>query len=342
MTVNKTHSRFKKVALCALAVSSLLATSYAKEVNVYSTRQPELIKPVLDAFTNKTGVKVNIIFAKDGLLERLQQEGRNSPADVFLSTDVSSLVNFVEAGVTQTIESETLNKNIPAQYRDSKQQWIGLAKRARILIASKDRVAKDSIQTYEDLADPKWKGKICSRGGKSNYNLALISSIIIEKGEDYAKQWLTGVKNNLAMKPQGGDRDQIRAVVAGQCDIAISNSYYFAGLLADSAEKNMDSVYPIFPNQKDRGTHVNISGAIITKYAPNKGNAIKLLEFLSDSEAQSLYAKEGKEYPLKNGIPVDKYLEPWGTFKSDTLALDKIAAVRKRAGELVDIVGFDQ
>ncbi len=335
-----------KIAIVLSMICGSLMTSQAEEVvNVYSLRQPELIKPIFDAFTKETGIKVQSVFAQNGLLERMEKEGRNSPADVLLTVDIRNLTEAAAAGLGQPIQSDVVNQNIPAEYRDPDGLWVGLTKRARILVASTDRVPKGTLTSYEDLAKPEWKGRICARSGKSNYNVALISSIRIAHGEEAVSQWLKGVKDNLARKPQGGDRDQIRAVVAGECDVAISNSYYLARLLDDpneAASNLKDKVYVIFPNQQDRGTHVNISGALLAKHAPNKDNALKLIEFLSGEQAQQLYAESNREYPLKAGVPLNAHLANWGEFKADETPLSEIAKYHTDSVQLVDKVGFDQ
>ena len=315
------------------------------EVNIYSYRQPYLIDPLLKAFTAETGIKTNIIFAEKGLIERIQAEGRNSPADVLLTTDISNLSQATAAGIAQPVESEVIEAAIPAAYRGEDNTWIGLTRRARVVYASKERVTQDAI-TYEELADPKWRGKICIRSGQHIYNVALIASMIAHHGEDWTEQWLRGVKANLARKPAGNDRLQVKGVYAGECDIAIGNTYYMGAMLTD--EKNPEqkkwanAVNILFPNTGDRGTHVNVSGAVVAKNAPHKENAIKLVEFLVSDKGQEMYAEVNNEYPVKDGVPWSALVESWGTFKPDSISLNEIAALRKTASELVDKVGFDE
>jgi iron(III) transport system substrate-binding protein len=327
-----------------LAALSTPATAQT-EVNVYSLRQTSLIQPLLDSFTQKTGIKTNVIFAQNGLIERIKAEGANSPADVLLTADIGFLTSAVEQGVTQPIKSETVEANIPAGYRDPEGMWVGLTARARVVYASKDRVKQDSI-TYEELADPKWKGKICVRSGQHAYNLALIASMIAHKGEAETKTWLAGLKENLATKPAGGDREQAKAIFSGQCDLAIGNTYYMALMATNEKQPEQQewakSVKVLFPNAADRGTHVNVSGVVLAKNAPNKANAIKLIEYLSSDEAQKLYAELNNEYPLEAGIPLSGIVKSWGALKPDPLPLAEIGKNRKRASELVDEVGFDQ
>lgn len=329
-------------AISATAVSGASADG---EVNVYSYRQPFLVKPLFDAFTEETGVKVNVIFAKKGLIERMAAEGANSPADVLLTVDIGRLTSAVEKGVSQTVSSDTLNKNIPASYRDPEGHWFGLTRRARVVYASRERVAQDAI-TYEELADPKWKGKICIRSGQHVYNVALIASMIAAHGEAKAKEWLEGVKANLAGKPAGNDRAQVKRVYAGECDLAIGNTYYMAKMALNEKQPEQKewaaSVKMMFPNAGDRGTHVNLSGMVMGKHAPNRENALKLMEFLSGAKAQGIYASTNHEYPVGDGIPVSEMVKSWGELKADPVALSKISTLRDRASQLVDEVLFNE
>jgi iron(III) transport system substrate-binding protein len=327
------------------AAFSAPASAQTNEVNIYSMRQNYLIQPLLDTFSKETGVKVNVIFAQNGLIERMAAEGANSPADLLLTADIGFLVNAVDAGVAQPIKSEVVEKNIPANYRDPAGQWVGLTSRARVVYASKERVKQDSI-TYAELADPKWKGKICVRSGQHAYNLALLASVIAHEGEAKAKEWLKGVKANLATKPSGGDREQAKAIFSGQCDIALGNTYYMALMASNDKEPDQkkwaESVKVLFPDATGRGTHTNISGVVLAKHAPNKANAIKLVEFLTSDEAQKIYAELNNEYPLKKGVALSPVVASWGKLNADPVSLADIAKHRKRASELVDEVGFDQ
>jgi len=336
-------------ALAFALLSSAFAASIANaanlgEVNVYSYRQPYLIDPLFKEFTDETGIKVNVIFAEKGLIERIQAEGRNSPADVLLTVDVGNLTQATDAGITQPIQSPALEAAIPPAYRAADNQWFGLTRRARVVYASKERVKLDKI-TYEDLADPKWRGKICIRSGQHVYNVALIASLIAAHGEEWTETWLKGVKSNLARKPAGDDRLQVKGVYAGECDIAVGNTYYMGAMLKNDKEPEQkewaNSVTIIFPNTDDRSTHVNISGAVVAKYAPHKDNAVKLLEFLASDQGQEMYADVNNEYPVKEGIPWSPLVKSWGAFKPDPISLNDIAALRKKASELVDKVGFD-
>ncbi|GFO82103.1 MAG: iron ABC transporter substrate-binding protein [Methyloceanibacter sp.] len=337
---------------CATTLAALITTSAgshalaadAGEVNIYSYRQPYLIDPLLKEFSDETGIKTNVIFASKGLIERIQAEGRNSPADLVLTVDIGNLSQAVAADITQPVESETVDASIPASYRGVNDEWIGLTRRARVVYASKDRVTEDSI-TYEDLADPKWRGKICIRSGQHSYNVALVASMIAHLGPEKTEAWLRGVKANLARKPAGDDRLQVKGVYAGECDLAIGNTYYMGKMLTDEKHPEQkewaNSVKMLFPNTGGRGTHVNVSGAVLAKYAPNKDNALKLIEFLASDTGQHMYAEVNHEYPTKDGVPWSELVQSWGTFKADEISLNEIADLRKAASEMIDKVGFD-
>jgi iron(III) transport system substrate-binding protein len=333
-----------RVALALAAVAGGIAAAAAEEVNIYSYRQPQLIDPLLKAFADKTGVKTNVVYAADGLNERLAAEGRNSPADVLLTVDAGRLSEAKDAGLTQPVESAVLAKQVPAQFRDPGNHWFGLTMRGRVVYASKERVKQDSI-TYEDLADPKWKGKVCIRSGQHVYNTSLLATIIAHKGEAFAETWLKGVRDNLAHKPAGGDREQARDIASGKCDLALGNTYYMA--LMTTNEKNPEqkqwaaAIRLMFPNANDRGTHVNISGVAMAKNAPNRAAALKLMEYLASDEAQKIYATANNEYPVGAGVQPSDIVKSWGALKADPLPLENIAKYRKRASELVDKVNFD-
>jgi iron(III) transport system substrate-binding protein len=344
--------RWTQARAAALAIlifpAFALAAAYAEdpgEVNIYSYRQPYLINPLLEAFTKETGIKANVIFAEKGLIERIQAEGRNSPADLLLTVDVGNLTQATDAGIAQPIESEAIDAAIPQEYRATDDEWIGLTRRARVVYASKDRVAQKGI-TYEELADPKWRGKICIRSGQHVYNVALIASMIAAHGEDWTEQWLRGVKANLARKPAGDDRLQVKGVYSGECDIAVGNTYYMGAMLRDKKHPEQtewaNSVKMLFPNTNDRGTHVNVSGAVLAKNAPHKENAMTLLEFLASDKGQEMYAEVNNEYPVKDGVAWSELVKSWGTFKPDPISLNEIAALRKTASEMVDKVGLDE
>lgn len=329
----------------ALSFSTKLTRAGTEEVNIYSYRQPRLIAPLLRSFTDKTGIKTNIIFAKNGLIERIAAEGRNSPVDVLLTVDIGRLTDAKARGLSQPASSPVINDNIPATYRESEGHWIGLSQRARIIYASKERVKQDTI-SYEELADPKWRGKICARSGQHPYNVALLASILAHKGAEAAEKWAAGVKNNLARKPSGNDRGQVKGIYSGECDIAIGNSYYMAAMQTNEKKPEQQewakSVRILFPNAGDRGTHVNISGAVLAKHSPNKNNGLKLIEFLASEDGQKIYAEIVNEYPLKANVEVSDRVKSWGVLTPDKLALEKIASLRKQASEIMDRVRFDQ
>ena len=328
----------------ATSVLFVPGVSAQGEVNIYSYREPQLIDPLLKAFTDKTGIRTNIVYASAGLNERLAAEGQNSPADLLFTVDAGRLSEAKDAGLTQAVDLASLQQTIPAQFRDPGNHWFGLTMRSRIVYASRDRVKQDTI-TYEELADPKWKGKICIRSGQHVYNTSLTATIIAHKGEAYAEQWLKGLKANLAHKPAGGDREHARDVHSGKCDLAVGNTYYMA--LMATNEKNPEqkqwgaAIKPLFPNANDRGSHVNISGMALAKNAPNKANALKLMEYLASEQAQKIYATANNEYPVNAAVEPSEIVKSWGKLKPDSLPLENIAKYRKKASELVDKVNFD-
>ena len=331
-------------ALFVISGDSPACSDAAGEVNIYSYRQPYLIEPLLKEFSDETGIKTNVIFASKGLIERIHAEGRNSPADVLLTTDLGNLSQAVASGISQPVTSDVIDASIPESYRDVNDEWIGITSRARVVYASKDRVDLDSI-TYEDLADPKWRGKICIRSGQHPYNVALVASMLAHLGPEKTEAWLRGVKENLARKPAGNDRLQVKGVYAGECDLAIGNTYYMGKMLTDKKHPEQKewaaSVKILFPNTAGRGTHVNVSGAVLAKNAPNKDNALKLIEFLASDEGQTMYAEVNHEYPTKDGVAWSELVQSWGTFKADSISLNEIAGLRKAASEMIDKVGFN-
>ena len=318
------------------------APVFGSEINIYSYRQPFLIQPLTDAFTEQTGIKVNVAYLRKGMIERMKAEGKRSPADVVLTVDISRLAAVVEANLTQPVLNKTLEKNIPTIYRDPDNHWFGLTTRARIIYVSKDKVSDGEVTTYENLADPKWKGRICTRSGTNAYTVALTSAIIHHHGAEKAEEWLRSVKNNLARKPQGNDRAQVKAIWAGECDISIGNTYYMGKMLKDPEQKAWaDSVRIVFPVFENGGTHVNISGIALAKHSPNKENAVKLMEFLSSPEAQKIYAFANFEYPIAPNAEPAELVKNWGTFTPDDVNLMDLAKLRSTALKLTEIVDFD-
>lgn len=328
--------------MAAAALGLALTAAQAEEVNIYSYRQPELIQPLLDAFTEETGITTNVAFLNKGMVERLQAEGKRSPADLILTTDISRLAEAVEAGVTQPVESAVLDAQIPANFRDPGNQWFALTSRARIVYASKERVDPAEVTTYEDLADPKWKGRICTRSGTHSYTLALVAAMAHHHGEEATRTWLEGLKANLARKPQGNDRAQVKAIWAGECDISLGNTYYMGEMLADPEQAEWaNSVNVTFPVFEGGGTHVNISGVAMTAAAPNRDNAVKLMEFLASDEAQEIYAEVNYEYPVAPGTEPSELVASWGSFTPDDVNLMDLAPLRGTALRLVEEVNFD-
>lgn len=336
MTFRPLRSLFA-VAMVATGLSPALAA----EVNVYTYREPGLIKPLFDTFTAETGIAVNVIFASNGLEERIAAEGANSPADMLLTVDIARLTKAKDLGITQPIKSAVLEAAIPARDRDPEGHWFGVSERARVIYASKERVTETAM-TYEDLADPKWKGKVCIRSGQHMYNIALISALIGKIGPEKTKAWLDGVKANLARKPSGGDRDVAKDIAAGICDVGLGNTYYVGLMQANPDQKDWAAaIKVIMPTFAGGGTHVNLSGFAIAKNAPNRAEAEKLAEWLVSEKAQMLYASANFEYPVREGVTLSPVVAGFGTLVRDTSPLAEIAGNRAAASELVDAVGFD-
>lgn len=327
----------------ALVIAALVASpAVSEEVNVYSYRQPDLIAPLTDAFTTETGIDVNVAYLDKGMVERMKAEGRRSPADLVFTVDISRLAAIVNEGLTQPIVSDALEANVPSAYRDPDGHWYGLTTRARIIYASKDRVADGEITTYEDLASDMWQDRICTRSGMHAYNIALTSAIVHHQGEAGAKAWLEGIKSNLARKPQGNDRAQVKAIWAGECDIAIGNTYYMGKMLADEEQQDWaNSVNVVFPKFENGGTHVNVSGVALAKHAPNPENALLLMEFLTSPAAQEIYAEINYEYPIAEGTNPDDLVASWGSFTADSVNLMTLAANRPSALRITEEVDFD-
>jgi len=329
--------------LSTVFAALLPTTAMAEQVNIYSFRQPFLIEPILQQFTQQTGIKTKVVFAKKGLIQRLQREGELSPADIVLTSNFSKLLELKDNGLTQPFANDAQrDNNIPARFRDDQRHWLALTQRVRNIYSSKDRRGDLSNIRYEDLADASFRGKICTRSGKHPYNLGLIASMIAHHGVSETEQWLRDVKANLARKPQGNDRAQVKAIKEGLCDVSLGNSYYLGKMLQDENQVAWANAVNLnFPNQQDRGAHINVSGAVITRYAPNKQAAETLLTFLSSEKAQQLYAELNMEYPVKPGVPASELVQSWGEFKADELPLTTIARHRSDALKLVDRVGFD-
>ena len=333
---------FKKSIALAFFISVITSfnVSANEEVNVYSYRQPFLVKPLFDLFTQQSGINVNVVFAKKGMAERLAREGKYSPADILLTTDISRLIELQDRDLLQSVNSSTINNAVPSQYRSQDDTWFALTTRVRNVYSAK-RLGNIDIN-YEDLADIKYQGRICTRSGKHPYNVALVASMVAEYGEEKTLVWLNKLKANLARKPQGSDRAQVQAIHQNLCDISLGNSYYFGKMLLDEKQKVWaDAVNINFPNQANRGAHVNISGMALAKYSPNKNNAQALMEFLVSKPAQQLYAETNMEYPVRIDVKPSKLVASWGEFKADSLPLTTIAKYRKVALKLIDKSQFD-
>jgi iron(III) transport system substrate-binding protein len=314
--------------------------SATPELNLYSARKEALIKPLLDRFTEQTGIQVNLVTGKaDTLLKRLKSEGRNSPADILLTTDAGRLHRAKEAGVTQAFHSEQLNTVVPESYRDPQGHWVGLSIRSRPILYVKGKVDPAELSSYEALAESKWKQRICIRSSSNIYNQSLVASLIAASGEAATETWAKGLVQNLARAPKGGDRDQIKAAAAGQCDIAIANTYYLAGMLNSSKADQRaaaEKMGVFWPNQDGRGAHVNVSGAAVTSSSKNPQMAVKLIEFLASESSQQWYAEVNGEYPVRTGVAIGETLKAWGDFKADTLNLGRLGELNASAVMLMD------
>lgn len=330
------------ISLSFLALSAA-APVLAQDVNIYTTREPGLIQPILDAFSAETGITVNTVFLENGLIERVQAEGESSPADLLMTVDFGALIDLVSAGITQPVQSEVLEAAVPASLRDADGNWFALSGRARVVYAAKE-LDLDSI-TYEDLADEQWRGKLCIRSGQHPYNTAMFAAYLAKHGEDAARTWLEGIKANQARVAAGGDRDGARDIAAGVCDIAVANSYYY-GLMASGAGGDeqkawSDAVKVILPTFEGGGTLVNVSGAAVAAHAPNRDEAVQLLEYLVSDAAQKLYAEANFEYPVSASAEVHPIIAAFGQLQPDSQSLTEVLPFRARASELVDEVNFD-
>ncbi len=326
---------------------SFIFTPYimAKEINIYSHRQPFLINPFLELFTQETGIKTNVVYSKKGLAQRLKAEGENSPADLILTVDIGRLYIYDDLDLLLPIESKKLINNIPTYLRSPDNSWFGLSKRARVIVVDNEKIKDGDITTLEDLADSKWKGQICSRPGSHVYNRGIMASVLAEYGKEKAEEWARNLVANFAKRPQGNDRAQVKAIYEGECSIAIINNYYYGKLkFSEDPEQRkwVENVRLIFPNQAegDRGAHVNISGAGVAKYSKNKKEAIALLEFLTSEKAQKLYGEINFEYPVNPKVSPSEELQNWGEFREDNLPIIKIAELAPEAQKIIDRVGW--
>lgn len=337
-----------KQVLLTLLTAAVLTTAVPVtadgEVNLYSARKEALIKPLLDRFSDETGVTVNLVTGKDdALLQRLKSEGANTPADLFITADAGRLHRAMDAGVLQPVTTETLTGAVPENLRDPDGHWYGLSQRARPIFYLKGKVPPEELSTYEALAEDKWKGRVCIRSSNNIYNQSLVASMIASDGEDATEKWATAFVKNFARPPKGGDRDQIKAVASGLCDVAVANTYYFGMMLVGKDEKQREAAEKVaifWPNQDDRGTHVNVSGIGLTNAARNMDNAIALMEFLVSPTSQEWYAEANQEYPVREGVKWSPTLQSWGTFKADSLNLRALGELNPDAVKLMDRAGW--
>ena len=328
----------KKISLLLSLFIIFSCAKDSSELTVYTSRQPQLIEPIVEQFTNETGIKVNLLSGNaQELMERIDIEGEDSPADIFMTVDAGVLWQAAERDILAKIDSEILNENIPAHLRDSKNEWFGLSKRARTIVFSSDQFKDNDFSTYEDLADPKWKGKLCLRTSKKVYNRSLIASMIDVYGFDKSKEVVSGWVSNLATEVFSNDTNALKAVSSGQCGVTIVNTYYLARLLDDPEYNNLSLFWA---NQSDRGVHVNISGAGVVKTSKNKKNAVLFLEYLSSNKAQDFYASANKEYPVLIGAKIDESIENWGSFSEHTINVSKLGFLQKEAVFLAQEVGY--
>jgi iron(III) transport system substrate-binding protein len=327
-----------------LALALTASGVAAQEVNLYSSRHYDTDVALYDAFTEQTGIAVNLIEGDaDQLIERIKAEGRNSPADVLITVDAGRLWRADEAGLLQSVSSRVLEEAIPAELRHPEGRWVGLSQRLRGIVYAKDRVEPSEITSYENLADPKWQGRICIRSSTNVYNQSLVASMIEANGVEATEAWAQGLVDNLARPPQGGDTDQIEAVAAGECDLAVVNHYYFVRLLESDSEDERalaNKVAIVFPNQDGRGAHANVSGAGVVATAPNQENAVKFLEYLTTPEAQAYFAEGNYEFPVVDGVKLDPVLEQWGEIKTDAVNAAKLGENNPEAVKLMDRVGW--
>lgn len=342
MSLNLRNSLTLLAGVAALTITA--SAAYADgEVNIYSSRHYDTDERLYSDFTEATGIKVNRIEGNiNELIERAKAEGENSPADVFITTDAGRLFKLDQDDLLSETSSDVLNSAVPANLRHPDGKWYGISQRARVIFYDKERVSEPP-QTYADLADPKYKGQVCARSSSNIYMLSLMASQIANNGEEAAKSWASGLLANFAREPQGGDTDQLRGIVSGECDIAVGNTYYFARALRKDVKGlsgSTDSIGWVFPDQEGDGTHVNISGAGVTKYAPNRENAIKFLEYLTSESAQSYFAAGNDEYPVLEGVALSASVVQLGTFKADDLNLDELGKNQARAQEIYNEIGY--
>lgn len=330
--------------VAAGVLSALSGLALAEEVNLYSSRHYQTDEALYENFTKQTGIKINRIDGKgDALIERIRSEGANSPADILITVDVGRLWRADRAGLFQSVRSKLLEERVPAELRHPDGHWFGFSSRARLIFTNKDAVKPGQITRYEDLTDPEWRDRVCIRSSSNIYNQSLLGSIISAHGASGAEDWAKGVVANFARDPKGGDTDQLRSVAAGECDVGVANSYYYVRLLTSKKAEDRETaskIAVIFPNQADRGTHINVSGAGLLKNAPNRAAAIKFLEYLASEEAQRYFADGNNEYPVVEGVAPNSALQGLGTFKADTLNVAIYGENQPAAQKIFDRAGW--
>ena len=322
----------------------VLPTAPAEEVNVYSGRKEALIKPVFDKFTEETGLRVNLVTGKtDALIKRLELEGERSPADLLVTVDAGRLHRAKELGLLQPVSSTALDRAVPNAYRDPQGYWYGLSIRARVIVYSKEDIKPSQLSTYEDLADAVWHKQLCVRSSTNIYNQSLVAAMLAHHGREATEQWLRGLVANFARDPKGGDRDQVKAVAAGQCKLALVNTYYLAGMLSSDIGTEAEAANQValfWPNQTGRGAHVNVSGAGVTRSARHQDSALRLLEYLVSVPAQEWYGKTNHEFPVRAGVGAGEILQSWGEFKADDLNLTVLGEKNQDAVRVMDRAGW--
>ena len=331
--------------ITSLSIFAATPTLAADEVNLYSARKENLIKPLLDRFTESSGIAVNLVTGNaSALIKRLEAEGRNTPADLLLTTDAGRLHAAHSKELLQSIDDEEVQKQVPAHLFGKDSHWVGLSQRSRVVVYSNERVKSEELSSYEDLADPKWKGKICVRSSDNIYNQSLLASIIAHHGAEEAENWAKGVVANMGRAPKGNDRAQVTAVAIGECDLAIVNNYYVGNMIQSAKDQERDAVSKInvfYPNQADRGAHMNVSGIGITKHSKNTESARKLIEFLVSDTAQQWYADKNNEYPVRTDIDVSETVAAWGyPFKQDQLPVSQLGELNAEAVKIFDRAGW--
>jgi iron(III) transport system substrate-binding protein len=341
--------KFQRIAATLAAIlvagTAFSAVAQSTEVNIYSYREPGLMQPLLDKFSAETGIKANVLYAGDGLLERVAAEGELSPADVVFTVDVGNLVGAKEQGLTQPITTPAVAERLAPEFHDAENNWVALSLRARVFYVSKDRVEATAL-TYEDLAKPEWKGRLCTRAGDHPYNIGLIANRIAAWGTEKTREWLTAVRDNLAYAPTGGDREGVKNILAGTCDLSITNTYYMGAMLNNESEPEQKewaaSARIVYPNADSDGTQVNAAGAFVAKHAPNPENANKLIEFLLSDEAQQMYADANYEFPAVTSVQPNELTQSWGTLNASKVSFTEMASHRAEAAAMVDELKFNE